>query len=88
MKRKQLNKKAIDCAVNDFRKMLEYRLKEKGRGTFASKHEILGVVTAELQELTDAVEHKFVEDVRHELLDVAVGCVFGVACIDKGTLDW
>ena len=86
--RKQITPETIEIAVKAFRDMLEFRLREKGYGTFASRHEVLGVVAAEMNELTNAVEHENIENVEHELLDVAVGCVFGVACIKAETLDW
>jgi hypothetical protein len=69
---------------------LERRLKEKGKGTFASKHEILGIIHEELFELTQAIHahggvHKEIAD---ELSDIAVACIYGIACIEADALDW
>jgi len=86
--RKQVSEEAIDLALAEVKKFLVKRLAEKGYGTFASRHEILGVVTAEYHELVEAVEHKEEVDVRWELMDVAVGCVFGWACMKQETTDW
>jgi len=86
--RHQVSEESIDIAVNCLAEKLKYRLKEKGYGTFASRHEVLGVVGTEYMELGEAVEHKTMKDVEEELLDVAVGCVFGVACIKEKSLDW
>jgi hypothetical protein len=72
-------------------KELARRINEKGAGTFASRHEILGTVTEEYHELEDAVMIKSIsglEDIKDELLDIAVACVFGVTCIDANTLEW
>lgn len=88
MNRTQITEENIEKAVQEFRSMLKFRLLEKGYGTFASRHEIMGVVQCEVTELDEAIEHKNMLEVKHELLDVAVGCVFGVACIEQGTLDW
>ena len=86
--RKQVSERIIDETVEEFANILRFRLKEKGYGTFASRHEVLGVIETEMRELEDAVEHQHNDEIRHELMDVAVGCVFGVACIHAGTMDW
>lgn len=77
---------------------LNARLKEKGSGAFASSHEILGVITEEYLELIEAVKYKSFETnatkafeekkerIFEELLDIAVGCVFGMASINH--CDW
>jgi hypothetical protein len=75
-------------AVDVFMTKLAFRLNEKGDGTFASRHEIQGSVTEEYHELVDALRENSVEEFEKELLDVAVACVFGVACIRNKTIDW
>lgn len=89
-KRKQLTKLQVKFAVAHLNQKLLARLKQKGWGTFASSHEALGIITEEMHELTDAVQHNATGNahVREELLDIAVAAVFAVACIDAGTLDW
>lgn len=65
------------------------RLAEKGNGTFSSRHEILGVLQEEFTELEDAVrDGELTSEVRHEIMDIAVGAVFAIACIDAHALDW
>ena len=86
--RKQVPERTIDETIEDFTDMLRFRLKEKGYGTFASRHEALGVIVTEMQELTHAVEHEHSAEIKHELMDVAVRCVFAVACMNAGTMDW
>jgi hypothetical protein len=100
--RKQVPDDAVAGAMDALRAELGRRLSEKGQGTFASKHEVLGVVTEEYEEVSDAVHRGKVERgpltefnvraagpfLRDELLDLAVACVFGVACIDAKTMDW
>jgi hypothetical protein len=86
--RKQIKNGAIDKAIKGFISELNFRLEEKGFGTFSSRHEILGVIDEEILELNEAVRSKNLDAVRSEMLDIAVGCIFGVACIDSETLDW
>ena len=86
--RPQLDHATVETAINDFRTELNRRLNEKGYGSWLSRHEILGVLEEELLELKDAVHNKSFSDIRSELLDIAVGAVFGAACIDHGKMDW
>lgn len=88
-KRPQITKKCISNTVMELTDQISARLAEKGYGSFASRHEILGIVNEEAgRELLKAVHVGTLEDIRSELLDVCVACIFGVACIDSGTLDW
>jgi NTP pyrophosphatase (non-canonical NTP hydrolase) len=83
-------KQYIDGSLEAARAKLEYRLRKKGYGAYASKHEILGILTEEYKELIDAVQSQPVvggkNSVREELLDIAVGCLFGIASIDCGAI--
>lgn len=76
--------KAVEAAGDK----LNRRLRQKGRGTYASRLEILGALTEEFHELTQAMISEPIagtkHSVREELLDIAVGCLFGIACIDAG----
>lgn len=67
---------------------LSMRLEEKGYESFASMHEIRGVIDEEVRELQDAMHEQDVEKIVHELKDVCVAAMFGLACIEAGTLDW
>lgn len=60
---------------------LHRRLKEKGFDSFINPHEILGATLVEVRELEEAVHGKNVQSITEELMDVAVGCIFGVASI-------
>lgn len=60
---------------------LKRRLAEKGYDSFVNAHEILGATEVEVMELKEAVHIKEPQRVIEELLDVAVGCVFGVASL-------
>jgi len=63
------------------------RLHEKGWGIHVSIHEILGTVTEEWKELTEAVQDNSHEEVGKKLLDLAVTATFGLASILSGKMD-
>ena len=87
--RKIVNKDVINSARLETFRELSRRLNQKGFGTLASKHEILGVITEEYHELIHAIESNVpLEQVQKELRDIAVGCIFGDACIMNETVDW
>lgn len=88
MNRPQISELQIQQVVANFEMALRERLQQKGHGAFVSTHEIVGVVAEEYDEMMDALRQNNRPNFRSELLDVAVGCVFGVACVDAGTLDW
>jgi len=81
---------AVDNAFADTKDLMDLMLQRKGRHTFASKHEALGLIEEERHELVCAIhENKpLAHDVRKELLDIAVVCIFAVACIDADAMEW
>jgi len=86
--RPRITKIPRDNAIEELADKLESRMKEKGSQAFVSSHEILGIITEEFDELKDAVRLNIHSDVKKELMDIAVGAIFGIACIDEDTLDW
>ena len=88
MKRTQISTDAVLEAVKDLTNKLNYRLNQKGYGTFSSRHEILGVIQEEHNELIEAVTNLDLSEIKQELLDIAVGAIFAIACINEETLDW
>ena len=64
------------------------RLEEKGYGSFTSIHEVLGMMSEEHQELIDAVHANDWDQLDKELLDIAVGAIFSLACLRSGGLEW
>ena len=79
---------SIEGVLSDVKQKLAARLVQKGRGTFVSRHEILGVAAEEFAEVIEAVHSGTDEDVIQELLDLAVAAVFGIASINRGGTDW
>jgi phosphoribosyl-ATP pyrophosphohydrolase len=88
MDRVKLTDEQIDSAFDAFDSKLHEVLFKKGLGTFASKHEILGSMTEEYNEVINAVHTKDNENLQEELLDVAVVAIFGLACLKANTVDW
>lgn len=88
MERTQITKEQVEAAVEAFRKKLYWRLQQKGWGTLASTHEIAGVLGEEHNEMMKALEDNDEVEFKKELLDIAVGAVFGYACAEAKTLDW
>jgi len=60
---------------------LDKRLAYNGDKAFIGPHEILGIITEEYIELVGAVTSNQRERVINELVDVAVGCLWGVASL-------
>lgn len=86
--RKQVDKQFRNMALALVEQKLKQILKQRDSGTFTSKHEILGIITEEYHELIDAVHNNNKDELIEELLDVAVGAVFGLACIIAETTEW
>lgn len=78
----------IDDSLRKLRKAIIKRLGEKGYGSFASTHEIYGVLAEEVGELEDELKANNVDKFADELMDVAVTVVFGHACIKTHELDY
>lgn len=73
--------KTKETAVRQALSELEHRIKEKGDRAFISDHEALGVIAEEYDELLEAVRSNDPEKVMHELRDVIVGALWGIASI-------
>lgn len=87
--RPQIKRLAVKKAGETVRRKLLDRLdNDKGWGAWLSRHEISGFITEEYDEVKDAVHGGSLADIKSELMDIAVGCIFAIACIDSKTLDW
>lgn len=86
MKRPEISKEIIEKNVSNIASWLNFRLEEKGRGIFVSKHEILGVLEEEMLEIKEAIWKNYsLYEIKMELVDLIVGALFGVMSIDKLT---
>lgn len=86
--RPQITDSEIRIAHDIVLKRLFERLEEKGYGAWVSRHEVLGFLTEEYKEVVDAVHDETLQEILKELEDVAVGCIFAIACIRSGNMDW
>lgn len=77
---------AIELAVDALRAHLREVVKRKGSGSFASWHELMGVLIEEVDEAKAALHANDVDGLFVELLDVAQVCVFGLACFMEDTI--
>lgn len=85
--RRSITEDEVEKALTVFVKGLHARIKKHGNGSFASSHEILGIITEEYDELKDAVRANDRDAIIHELLDIAVPAVFAVACLKTGEVE-
>lgn len=86
--RKPVTMDEVDVVLMKLREQIGERLRQKGNLSYASIHEILGIIDEEKLELILAVKSNDVQEVVNELFDIAVGCMFGVACIENVKIDW
>ncbi len=77
--RVELSDTEIKKAVNLVAKKIETRLTQKHRGSYIGNHETYGIVAEEFDELLDALRANDNQEFFAELLDIAVGCVIGMA---------
>lgn len=87
-KRVEISEEQVTFAFDQTKQEMKIRLLQKGRGTFASSHEAAHVITEEYDEMKDAVRSNDPQQFKKELIDIAVGAIFAVACIDAKTMDW
>lgn len=74
---------AIQNSINDIVAKLQFRMKQKGRHSYISTHESLGKITEEFWEYVEAVKGNDDDEVQHELIDIAVGCIFALASMKQ-----
>ena len=79
----EFNERAIKIVKN---KLIE-RLKRKGNGSFYSRHESFGIIAEEFDELWDELRSNNKQKFKNELIDVAVACLFSIACLEAKTME-
>lgn len=77
-----------DSAIKIIRDKLEMRLEEKGYHTYASIHEISGLMNEEYNEMKEAVHDNDQQHLKKELVDIAVTAIWGIVSIESDGLDW
>lgn len=89
--RKNIDIKVLRPILNRLAGKIEQKVKQRGGHTFASRHEILGQITEEFIELSEAVrtdKSEFRQHIRDELFDIAIASIWGIASIDTNSVDW
>lgn len=71
----------VETVLSRVTEALLDRVEKHGPGAYAGPHETLGILLEEVHELHDAVRSNVDEDTAKELVDIAVGCIFGVASL-------
>jgi len=79
---------AIESAMALLSAKMAETLHRHGHGTYASRHELLGILEEEYHELVAAVTSGSLEEVLEEAADIAVAAVFGIACVEQGAMQW
>ena len=70
---------ALLHAIETIGDSLKRRTEQKGRYSYASNHEGLGLITEEFLEYVNAITSNDNEHIKSELVDIAVGCIFALA---------
>lgn len=89
--RKKIDKKLAGGTLDQLRRRINEKVRQRGNHSFASRHEILGQITEEYEELIEAVKldkTPHMHRVRDELFDIAVACVWGILSIGTKSVDW
>lgn len=86
--RTQISDEAIKDAENEVSDHIKNVLQKHGKGTFASRHEVYGVLMEEVREFERAIEHGTLDQIAYELKDIAQVCIFGLACIKENAPEW
>jgi NTP pyrophosphatase (non-canonical NTP hydrolase) len=87
IKRKQIEQKYNNRAIEIIKAKLKNRLKQKGNGSFISRHEAFGVIAEEFDELLDELRSNNYSKFKKELIDIAVASIFTLACMEAETLE-
>lgn len=87
--RTEVTNEMINKQIKELRRMIKYRLEQKGNLSFASSHELLGILTEEYHEFREAVHDcSHAREKIAKLMDLAVACIFGSACLFEGKMEW
>lgn len=82
--RQQVTPEALEAGFEALRDKVNYRLKQKGDGSYASTHEIYGILAEEVKEVLDELQANDNSLFAKELLDVAVAALWGYICVSYG----
>jgi len=78
------SKKQINTIIDKTGKALITRLKRKGTKFFTTRHDGLGQITDEYNELIFAVQKNKKKRIKEEAMDVAIAAMWMVLSIEEG----
>lgn len=87
MEREKISDSCIGWATGNIMSMLEFRIEEKGLGSLVSLNELHGMVDQEVWKLKKALHERDELSIISELHDLAVACIFAIACLRNETVD-
>ena len=76
--RLQIDKDTISGVMITLQKKLDSKIEKRGMNSYASIHEIYGIIAEEFKEVMDEMHLNRYADFESELIDVAVGALWGV----------
>jgi len=88
MARKSIEQVYVNKAIAQLKEHLIKILDRKGTKTFASRHEVMGLLLEEFNELERANHKDDDVEFKYELLDLAATAIFAIACVEQETMDW
>lgn len=88
MSRESIKQEFVNRAIDQLKEHLVSILVDKGTKTFASRHEVMGLLLEEFNELERANHKDDNKEFKYELLDLAATSIFAIACVDQDTMDW
>jgi NTP pyrophosphatase (non-canonical NTP hydrolase) len=88
LNRPPVTKDEIKQSLKEVEEAIFRRLEQKGYGSYASSHEMFGILDEEVNEVRDEIRNNDHNAICAELIDVAVTAVFGHTCISTEKVDW
>lgn len=88
MARVEASDEVISSTMTSIFGATQNQIARKGRLTFTSTHECLGVLEEEMHELREAVRLNRNGSVQKELHDIAVAALWSLVSIHHGAMDW
>lgn len=81
LERKLVTSEEIENIFKLIGQELKARVDKKGPYAYIGSHEALGIITEEYYELIEGVKANDRENVKEELMDILIGCLWGLASL-------
>lgn len=77
----------IELAIRAIEDKIQFRINQKGGYSYASPHEIYGILAEEVKEVLDELQANDNPEMAKELLDVAIAAIWGYISIQYGYIE-